>query len=167
MIQVYTGNGKGKTSAAIGQAVRAKGQGFKVGIFQFLKAGRQTGEIQVLEEMGILFRQYGSGRWFNNRLPEQEEIDLAHLGLTEVVKAISDGYQLIVLDEISHAINFGLIPIDKVISLITDLPKNTELILTGRGMPEQLVLKADLVTEMKEVKHPYKKGIGPRRGIEY
>ncbi len=167
MIQVYTGNGKGKTTAAIGQAVRARGQGLKVGVFQFLKAGKQTGEAQILEKVGVLFRQYGSGRWLINCLPEQEEVDLAMRGLEEVKQAISEGYNLVVLDELSHAINFGLIPLDRVLSFITELPKDVELVLTGRDMPEQLIASADLVTEMKEVKHPYKKGIAFRRGIEY
>jgi cob(I)alamin adenosyltransferase len=167
MIQVYTGDGKGKTTAAIGQATRAKGQGLKVGVFQFLKAGKETGEARILEKIGILFRQYGSGRWFINRLPEQEEIDLALRGLKEAEQAITDGYDLVVLDEISHAINFGLISLDRVLLLVADLPKNVELVLTGRDMPEQLVARAELVTEMKEVKHPYKKGIASRRGIEY
>lgn len=167
MIQVYTGKGKGKTTAAIGQAVRARGQGLRVGVFQFLKAGRQTGEVRILEKMGILFQQYGSGRWLINRLPEQEEVDLAIRGLEEAEQAITEGYDLVVLDEISHAINFGLIPLDRVLSVVTNLPKDIEIVLTGRDMPEQLVARADLVTEMKEVKHPYKKGIASRRGIEY
>lgn len=166
MIQVYTGDGKGKTTAAIGLAVRAKGQGLKVGVFQFLKAG-ETGEAQTLRALGILFQQYGSGRWLINRQPEKEEIALAAKGLDDVVEAITAGYHVLILDEISHAINFGLLPLEKVLALGKTLPAEQELVLTGRAMPEELLAIADLVTEMKAVKHPYERGIGPRRGIEY
>ncbi|NLW55269.1 MAG: cob(I)yrinic acid a,c-diamide adenosyltransferase [Firmicutes bacterium] len=166
MIQVYTGDGKGKTSAAMGLAVRAKGQGLKVGVFQFLKAG-ETGEKEALRALGILFQQYGSGRWLINREPDKEEIALALKGLADVAEAIAAGFQVLILDEISHALNYGLLPLEKVLALARTLPAECELVLTGRDFPAELLALADLVTEMRAVKHPYARGIGPRRGIEY
>ncbi len=166
MIQVYTGDGKGKTTAAIGLAVRAKGQGLRVAVFQFLKKG-ETGEKQALHTLGILFQQYGSGRWMIDRQPDEAEITLAQKGLAAAAEAIAGGYQVVILDEISHAVNFGLLPLEKVLTLARTLPAECELVLTGRDFPAELLALADLITEMKAVKHPYERGIGPRRGIEY
>ncbi|HHW12876.1 MAG TPA: cob(I)yrinic acid a,c-diamide adenosyltransferase [Firmicutes bacterium] len=167
MIQVYTGDGKGKTTAAIGLAVRAHGHGLRVAVFQFLKTDRENGEARVLRQLGILCRQYGSGRWLFNREPDQEELALAAQGLADAEWAVTAGYQVVILDEISHAVNLGLLPEEKVRALAANIPAGVELILTGREMPETLRKMADLVTEMQAVKHPYTQGIGARRGIEY
>ncbi|HEY8392690.1 MAG TPA: cob(I)yrinic acid a,c-diamide adenosyltransferase [Capillibacterium sp.] len=167
MIQVYTGDGKGKTTAAVGLAIRAHGQGLRVAFFQFLKTERENGEARALRRLGILCRQYGSGRWLFNREPDQEELALAAQGLADAEWAIKAGYQVVVLDEISHAVNLGLLPGEKVRALAADLPPGVELILTGRDMPGDLQKMADLITEMRAVKHPYTRGIGARRGIEY
>ncbi|NLY91820.1 MAG: cob(I)yrinic acid a,c-diamide adenosyltransferase [Firmicutes bacterium] len=167
MIQVYTGDGKGKTTAAVGLAVRAHGQGLRVAVFQFLKTEQDNGEAHVLRRLGILCRQYGSGRWLFNRKPDREELVLAAQGLADVERAVNAGYQVVILDEISHAVNLGLLPGEKVRSLAAKLPADVELILTGRDMPEELLKMADLITEMRAVKHPYTQGIGARRGIEF
>ena len=167
MIQIYTGNGKGKTTAAVGLAVRAHGHGLRVAVFQFLKTEGENGEAQSLGQLGIFCRHYGSGRWLVNREPDPEELALAAKGWTEIQTAIHSGYQIIVLDEISHAVNLGLLSVTQVCSLVANLPADVELILTGREMPEQLINLADLVTEMQAVKHPYTRGIGARRGIEF
>ena len=127
----------------------------------------ETGEKEALRALGILFQQYGSGRWLINRQPEQAEIALALQGLTDVAEAIAAGYQVLVLDEISHAVNCGLLPLERVLALARTLPAECELVLTGRDFPAELLALADLVTEMKAIKHPYARGIGPRRGIEY
>lgn len=167
MIQVYTGDGKGKTTAAVGLAIRAHGQGLRVAFLQFLKTERENGEARVLRQLGILCRQYGSGRWLINREPDPEELALAAQGLADAEWAVAAGYQVVILDEISHAVNLGLLPEEKVRSLAAQLPPDVELVLTGRDMPEALRRMADLLTEMRAVKHPYTQGIGARRGIEY
>jgi len=166
MIQVYTGNGKGKTTAALGLALRAHGQGLSVAIFQFLKK-EKSGEIKAGRELGISIRQYGSGCWLIDRRPTEEEKQLAAKGLAEAAAAVCRGFRLVVLDEISHAVNLGLLSLADVLSFLEKLPVEMELVLTGRAMPEELIQRADLVTEMQEVKHPYHRGTGPRRGIEY
>lgn len=167
MIQVYTGDGKGKTTAAVGLAVRAHGHGLRVAVFQFLKTDRDNGEARALQRLGIYCRQYGSGRWLINRPPDAEELALAAQGWADVEEAVRAGYQLVVVDEISHAVNHGLIALEQVQSLAVKLPAHVELVLTGRAMPPELLALADLVTEMQARKHPYQIGIGARRGIEY
>ena len=167
MIQVYTGDGKGKTTAAVGLAVRAHGHGLRVAVFQFLKTDRDNGEARILRQLGIPCRQYGSGRWLVDRAPDDKELALAVQGWADVEKAVRSGYQLVVVDEISHAVNLGLLTLEQVRSLAVNLPTHVELILTGRAMPPELLALADLVTEMRAVKHPYEQGIGARRGIEY
>lgn len=167
MIQVYTGDGKGKTTAAVGLAVRAHGHGLRVAVFQFLKTDRDNGEARVLRRLGILCRQYGLGRWLVGRVPNPEELALAAQGWAEVEQAVRSGYQVVVVDEISHAVNLGLLSLEPVRALALNLPAGVELVLTGRAMPPELLALADLVTEMRAVKHPYEQGIGARRGIEY
>lgn len=167
MIQVYTGDGKGKTTAAVGLAVRAHGHGLRVAVFQFLKTDRDNGEARVLRRLGIPCRQYGTGRWLIDRAPDREELALAAQGWAAVEQAVRSGYQLVVVDEISHAVNLGLLALEKVRSLAVKLPAHVELVLTGRAMPAELLVLADLVTEMRAVKHPYAQGVGARRGIEY
>ncbi len=166
MIQVYTGNGKGKTTAALGLALRAYGQGLSVAIFQFLKK-EESGEVKACRELGIPIRQYGSGSWLIGRQPTEEEKQLAAKGLAEAAAAVSQGYRLVILDEISHAVNLGLLSLADVLSFLEKRPLETEVVLTGREMPAELIDCADLVTEMKEIKHPFYQGTGPRRGIEY
>ena len=167
MIQVYTGDGKGKTTAAVGLAVRAHGHGLRVAVFQFLKTEQDNGEARIVQQLGIACRQYGSGRWLIDRAPDAEELALAAQGWADVKKAVHGGDQLVVVDEISHAVNLGLLPLEQVRSLAVNLPAHVELVLTGRAMPAELVALADLVTEMRAVKHPYAQGISARRGIEY
>ena len=166
MIQVYTGDGKGKTTAAFGLALRARGQGLRVEIFQFLKK-EASGEVKAARELGIGVYQYGSGSWLIDRAPTEEEKRLAARGLEEAAAAARNGCQAVTLDEISHAGNLGVLPLPALLGFIEELPAGVELVLTGRAMPEELIARADLVTEMKEVKHPYQKGIKARRGIEY
>lgn len=167
MIQIYTGDGKGKTTAAMGLVVRAHGHGQRVAVFQFLKTEQENGEARVLRRLGIFCRQYGSGRWLVDREPDREELALAAQGWAEVERAVATGYQLVVLDEISHAVNGGLLRLEQVRSLLAEAPSGVELVLTGREMPEELLVLADLITEMRAVKHPFTRGIDAREGIEY
>jgi cob(I)alamin adenosyltransferase len=166
-VHVYTGNGKGKTTAAIGLSIRAAGAGLKVLFVQFIK-GAVYSEIAAMKMLGenITVRQCGRGRFIKGE-PCREDIDAAERGLAEVKQALADGgYDVVVLDEANIAIQFGLFGIDKLVGLIACKPPNVELIVTGRYAHPFLLDCADVVTEMKEVKHYYQKGIMARVGIE-
>ena len=168
-VQIYTGNGKGKTTAALGLAVRAAGYGWKTYIGQFLK-GQDYGELEGIKPLSgqITIEQFGrKGFYHVTKDPDQEDIRRANDGLQKCRKAmLSAAYRIIVLDEINVAVYFNLLTEEDVIKLISEKPKNIELILTGRYAPTSFIDKADLVTEMKEVKHYYNKGIQARQGIE-
>ena len=170
IIQVYTGDGKGKTTAAIGQAIRAWGRGLKIIIFQMLKAENSSGEQIALAQFApaIRLRTFGTGEFIFNREPTKEESELALAGWKEVEKAIfSNEYDLVVIDELRHAINTKLIAEEKVIEVLKEKPGNVEIVITGRNMPDRILKIADLITEMKERKHPYSTGISAREGIEF
>lgn len=168
-IQIYTGNGKGKSTAAIGQAVRAAGFGLKSYIAQFMKEYPYN-EIESLKHLSewITVEQYcGDEFVYKKELPGEEELVKAKKGLQSAKdKMLSCEFDLIILDEVIVAIYFHLIEIKEVIEIVKSKPENVELILTGRYCSEELIELADLVTEMKEVKHYYQKGILSRKGIE-
>ena len=168
-IQVYTGNGKGKTTAAIGQAVRAAGAGLKTIIIQFMKEYPYS-EIVSLNELSkwITVEQYGKDDFvYKGKMPGEEDLAVALRALKRAEDIIlCNEYDIIILDEIIVAIYFKLFPISDVIDLINKKPDNVELILTGRYCPEEIIEKADLVTEMKEIKHYYTKNVLSRKGIE-
>lgn len=168
-IQVYTGNGKGKTTAAIGQAVRAAGAGMKTYFIQFMKEFPYS-EIKALElyKNNITIEQFcGEEFVWKKELPPQSEIDKALKGLNRAKeKMLSGEYDIIILDEALVSIYFKLLTTNNLLDFIDCKPDNVELILTGRYCPQEIIDKADLVTEMKEVKHYYTKGITSRRGIE-
>lgn len=167
-IQVYTGNGKGKTTAALGLSLRALGRGMRVCFFQFIKGGGPYGEQLLAERLGPDFDIVQTGRpgWVNtiditeDRCLAQEAFQLA------MQKLVTGDYDLFVCDEILGAVGFGLIDLDQVIELMRLKPEQVELVLTGRNAPEQIVQTADLVTEMKEIKHYYQSGVPARVGIE-
>jgi cob(I)alamin adenosyltransferase len=166
-VHVYTGNGKGKTTAAMGLALRAVGAGLRVFIAQFIKSVRY-GEIEILEKLGeqVVCRQYGRGCWLHGS-PSEEDALLAGEALVEVCQVISSGdFQLVILDEMNTAVFFGLLSVDDMLDLITIKPDGVELVFTGRKAAEKLIERADLVTEMREIKHYYQKGIIARKGIE-
>ena len=167
LIQVYTGNGKGKTTAAFGQALRAAGAGLKVFIGQFIK-GKNYSELNALKKVkNIKIEQFGRG-CFIKRAPNRKDIALAISGLKRVRKIISLGiYDMVILDEINVALKLKLLKLEYVISLIKNTSKKTELVLTGRNAHPKIMKIADLVSEIKDRKHYYKKGIKARRGIEY
>jgi cob(I)alamin adenosyltransferase len=165
-VQVYTGSGKGKTTAALGLALRAAGAGLKVFIAQFVK-GARCSEHRALErfEGAIVCRQYGRG--FIRQTPGKADIAAAREGLREAAEAVRSGaYDLVILDEVNVAVYYGLIGVDEILGLIKGKPENVELVLTGRNAPERVIEEADLVTEMREVKHYYQRGVKARRGIE-
>lgn len=166
---IYTGNGKGKTSAALGLAFRASGSGIKSMIIQFMK-GLPTGELEAASKTGglISVERYGSRRFCR---PDddsfEEHREFSRRGLGRAREVLSGGeYPVVILDEIVTAATFGLVSDDDIISLIGCKPDSTELVLTGRGASEKLIAHADLVTEMKEIKHYYQQGVQPRKGIE-
>ena len=168
-VQVYTGNGKGKTTASIGLTVRALGAGLRVFFAQFIKGGRYS-EIDMLEKIAsgenLTCRQYGKG-CFIMRKPAEEDRAAAREGLNEILQIMqSEAYDLIVLDEANVAVSLGLLDVGDLLDLVDRKPAKVELLFTGRGAPEELIERADLVTEMTEIKHYYQKGVLARRGIE-
>lgn len=167
MIQIYTGNGKGKTTAALGLALRASGAGLKVYIGQFIK-GKTYSELKSLKTIPwVKVEQYGSGCFIRHK-PKQKDIDLASEGLKRIREIVAQKkYKLVILDEINVALHFGLLKVNQIIQLFKTTPKNIELVLTGRQAPPELIKLADLVSEVKEIKHYYKKGAKARKGIEF
>jgi cob(I)alamin adenosyltransferase len=176
LVQVYTGDGKGKTSAAVGAAVRALGRGLRVCLIQFLKGGQESGELRVLRELGATLRRFGTDwreraredpEWWKAP-PSEQERSLIQEGLRFAGQIIAAGeHGLVILDEINVACSKGLAATEDIVALMTNRPSHVELILTGRGAPPALIEAADLVTEMKEVKHPLARGIPARRGVDW
>jgi len=169
MIQVYTGDGKGKTSAAFGLALRAVGRGLKVYIIQFIKGGFDYGELHIVEKIpNLKLASFGRGKFITKVPPSGEDSKLAREAFELAKEVVKSGeYDVVVLDEVNVALNLKMLSINEVMDLIKSKPKHVELILTGRYAPAQLIEIADLVTEMREVKHPYTQGVPPRKGIEY
>ncbi|MEM3626860.1 MAG: cob(I)yrinic acid a,c-diamide adenosyltransferase [Candidatus Bathyarchaeia archaeon] len=169
IVQVYTGNGKGKTSAAFGLALRAVGRGLKVYIIQFIKGGFDYGELYVIDRIpNLKLRAFGKGKFVMEKPPEEDDVKLAEEALALAEEVVNGGeYDVVILDEVNVALNLKLINIGKVLELIRNKPKHVELVLTGRYAPEEIIAAADLVTEMREIKHPYNKGYKARKGIEY
>lgn len=172
-IQVYTGTSKGKTTAALGLALRAAGAGLKVFIAQFIKM-RKCSEHKALERFKdlITIKQYGTGfiRRAQNtgHRTQTKAIEAAHQGLQEAKKIIaSNQYDMVILDEVNVALHYNLLGVEELLKLMDEKPPHIELVLTGRYAHEDVIAKADLVTEMKEIKHYFKKGVKARRGIEH
>jgi cob(I)alamin adenosyltransferase len=169
LVQVYTGNGKGKTTAAFGLALRAIGRGLKVYVIQFIKGGFDYGELYVVDKLpNLKLKAFGRGKFVTEKPAGKEDIKLAEEALTLAEETVMSGeYDIVILDEINVALSLKLIKIEKVLELIKNKPKHVELILTGRYAPNEIIEAADLVTEMREVKHPFNKGYQARKGIEY
>jgi cob(I)alamin adenosyltransferase len=169
MIQIYTGNGKGKTTAAIGQGIRALVHRKKVIMIQFMKGDPDYGEIITLKKLrNFKVIQTGLPTFVEKGNPSKDDIKLAQKGLALARKVLTEKkYQVIILDEINVAVEYGLIKLSDVLKIITSCPKDIELILTGRYAVKELIEKADLVSEIKEIKHPYQKGFVSRKGIDY
>lgn len=165
---IYTGNGKGKTTAAFGLALRAAGASKKVFIAQFVK-GKMYSEIKAVRDFlqGVEVKQFGRGCFIVNE-PTEADIEAAQQGLTEVMQVISSKkYDLVILDEIFIALFYKLFPLEAVIKIIQNKPQSLELVLTGRYAPKEIIELADLVSELQEVKHYYNKGVEAREGIEF
>lgn len=167
-VQVYTGNGKGKTTAALGLALRAVGRGLKVCVFQFIKGGGPYGEHLIAEKLAPLFTiiQTGHPGWVNTK-DIAEDRRVAQEAFLQAKALLTSGeYDLFICDEINGAVGFGLIDVEQVLELISLKPEQVEMVLTGRNAHERVIEAADLVTEMREVKHYYKAGVPARTGIE-
>ena len=166
---VYTGDGKGKTTASLGLAVRAAGNGLRVLVLQFLKGHEMTGERVAARslEPGLQIRPMGRDGLLRPGDVIGEDAELATAALAQTRDEISSGsWDLIVLDEINSACALGLVPVEAVLELMDTKPEGLELVMTGRGAPAEVIEKADLVTEMREVKHYFQQGVNARRGIE-
>ena len=166
-VQVYTGNGKGKTTAALGLSIRALGAGKKVFIGQFAKS-KHYSELETIEKLlkNITIKQFGMGCFIFEK-PKEEDIQAAQNGLKEITSIIeSDEYDVIILDEANIAVHYNLITADELISAINKRSERTEIIITGRYAKQEIMDFADLVTEMKEIKHYYQQGVQARVGIE-
>lgn len=169
LVHIYTGDGKGKTTAALGLVLRALGHGLAVHIIHFMKGDTRYGEQATLAQLpGVSVERFGLPTLCDPKHPTPEERQQAHRALEAAQQAIMDGgYNVVVLDEINVALAFGLIPLDAALELVRRKPAVVELIMTGRKAPPELIAAADLVTEMREIKHPFQKGILARPGIDY
>jgi cob(I)alamin adenosyltransferase len=169
IVQVYTGNGKGKTTAAVGVGLRAVGHGLKVFMLQFMKGDPNYGELLALDRVpGFDYLQSGLPTFVIKGDPSDEDLRLAKQGLEKARELLAEGlYDVVILDEVNCAVDYGLLSVEDVLGLIEMKPPTVELILTGRRAPKEITDVADLVSEVREVKHPYARGLEGREGIEY
>ncbi len=169
MTQVYTGNGKGKTTAALGLAMRAIGQGLRVHMIQFMKGNIEYGELKTAQRLAPDFTitQMGRESFVDYENPDEEDRKWAEKGMRMAWQLLKDEkLDLLILDEINVALEFKLVTVQEVLRLMRNKPEHLELVLTGRYAPVEIVKEADLVTEMLEIKHYYHQGIASRKGFE-
>jgi cob(I)alamin adenosyltransferase len=172
LVIVYTGDGKGKTTAALGMCVRAVGHGLKICIVQFVKGTWKYGELEGLKKLGPQIELHVMGKGcvgiLGDKLPVEEHREEAESALALAVEKVSSGkFDIVILDEINVAVKLELIPVEKVLDLIHSRPEEVNLVLTGRNADPQIVKVADLVTEMLDIKHPYQSGILAKKGIDW
>ncbi|MEZ0269252.1 MAG: cob(I)yrinic acid a,c-diamide adenosyltransferase [Nitrososphaeraceae archaeon] len=172
IVIVYTGNGKGKTTASLGVALRAIGHGLRVCMVQFIKGEWHYGELNSLKKLEPDFELIVAGKGFIGIIDDdhafEEHVRAAKTALDIVEQKISlDTFDIIILDEINYALHLGVLQLADVMKMLQNRPKHLSLILTGNHACEEIITLADLVTEMKEIKHPYKKGIKAKRGIDF
>lgn len=168
-VHVYTGNGKGKTTAALGLGLRAAGHGLRVFLLQFMKGDPEYGELRALASLpNIEFQQSGLPTFVTKGNPGPEDVRLARAGLARARELLAaEEHDLVILDELICAVDYGLVPEADVLALLDARPPHMELVLTGRNATPAIIDKADLVTEMQEIKHPFQNGILARKGIEH
>lgn len=169
LVRIYTGTGKGKTTAAMGQAMRAAGHGLKVYIVQFMKGWPHYGELDTVgRHPNVAIKQFGRPDFVDKENPEPVDIRMAQEALDHGREIVMSGeYDLVILDEVNVALEWKLVELGDLLSLMDQKPPGVELILTGRYAHPEIIAKADLVTEMREIKHPYQQGLRSRRGIDY
>lgn len=168
LVMVYTGDGKGKTTAALGLALRCVGHGGRVMVVQFMK-GRTYGELKAAKLMpGLEILMAGRDVFVNKKNPDKIDVEMAKDGFARAVKYVKSGdYRMVVLDELNMALDYGLVGLKPVLRLIKNCPPGVNLVFTGRAAPEALMEAADMVSEVREVKHHYQQGVAARAGIEY
>ncbi len=171
LIIILTGNGKGKTTAAMGQALRAVGHGLKVLMLQFIKGTWDYGELESIKKLDPDFKIRALGKGFirsKSKLNDNEALENINQSWAQAEdEIVSDKYDMVILDEINYVIDFGLLPVDKMLTLLDKKPERLHIILTGRNAHEKVIERADLVTEMMEIKHHYTQGIKAQKGIEF
>ncbi len=169
LVEIYTGDGKGKTTAALGLGLRAAGHGLRVHLIQFMKGDPEYGELKVLDRIpGFTWEQSGLPTFVKWREPSEEDLRLARAGRKRAAEALAGGdVDVLILDEILCAVDYGLLTAAEVVELIEARPPQVELVLTGRGAPPEILARADLVSEVREVRHPFTGGVPARRGIEH
>jgi len=169
MIIVNTGNGKGKTTAAFGQALRAAGHGFAVCIIQFIKGKWRTGEARAVAKCGDLLELHVCGTGFTWEADHMDEVKQAARQGWNLARAKIDSgqYGLVVLDELTYLLNYGIVPESEVVDFLRGRPDGVNVVITGRGAGEGLIALADIVTEMREIKHGYGTGVAAGKGIEF
>lgn len=168
-IHVYTGDGEGKTTTALGLALRAVGHGYRVVIVQFMKGRKDIGEYLIKDRLYPEYNiyQFGKEELVDLSSPTDEDKRLANEGLKFAKNALKQKPKLLILDEINLALAIGLLEINDVLELLSEISDETVVILTGRNAPKEIIDIADLVTEMKKIKHPFEEGVSAREGIEY
>ena len=169
LIIVFTGNGKGKTTAALGIALRAMGYNYKVFVAQFIKGSKLYGELESAKKFGAHLQIVPLGEGFTWETKNKErDIKIANEGFEIAKEKIFSGeFEIIILDEINYVISYNYLAVEKVIEVLKNKPNNLHIILTGRNAHPKIIKIADLVTEMKEIKHPFKEGITAQKGIEF
>jgi len=169
MLHVYTGDGKGKTSAALGLGLRAAGHGYKVCMIQFMKGGLMYGEQKAVKHIpGFEIRQFGRKEFVDRDRPSRVDRELAAKGMAFARKVLAEGkYDIVILDELNVALDWKLVTLEEVLSLIRGRAPRTELVLTGRYAHPQVMEMADYVTEMREIAHPYRRGILSTKGVDH
>jgi cob(I)alamin adenosyltransferase len=169
LVQVYTGDGKGKTTAALGLALRACGHGLSVYMIQFMKGDIEYGELKAAQWIpNLTIIQFGRPDFVDKENPEKVDIEFANKALEHANDIISSGnHDIVILDELNVAIDFKLVGVKEVLTLIDSKPKHIELVITGRNAPKEILNRADLVTNMENIKHPYDNGVSARCGIDH
>jgi cob(I)alamin adenosyltransferase len=172
LVIVYTGNGKGKTTAALGMALRAVGHGYKICMIQFIKGSWHYGEMTSSKRLEPEFELIAAGKGFVGIIDDKTPLDVHKKIAQEAVqlskeKILSEKYDIVILDEINYAVNLGLVDVSQVLDLIKHKPATLTLVLTGNHAKDEVIDVADLVTEMKEIKHPFKRGIRAKKGIDF
>jgi cob(I)alamin adenosyltransferase len=167
VILVNTGNGKGKSTAAFGIAFRALGHGLTVSVIQFIKGKWKTGEMKTAERLGLEFAAMGKGFTWESKNIEEDKALMRDAWAAASEKILSGKYDLIILDEINYVLGYGYIPVEEVVRTLQSRPPHVHVILTGRNAPDEVVSIADCVTEMRDVKHPYRAGIPAQKGIDF
>ena len=169
LVYLYTGEGEGKTTNAFGLALRAVGHGYSVIIIQFMKGRKYIGEYKIKDRLAPEYEihQFGREDFIDFKNPMPLDYELARKGLEFAKKALKRKPRLLILDEINLAAHFGIVKTEDLLKLLADIPEETTVILTGRRAPGKLIERADLVTEMRLIKHPFEKNVPAREGLEY